>query len=185
MATQNEQLGNGRARSSDNDPRDRRLLASIALADRDAMLALHDDYYPKLFRFLHRLTHDHGVTEELVNDVMMVVWRDAGRFRGASKVSTWILGIAYRLALKRLRRRKLRQMLRLDGREPFYEQQSGMEASELCEKALRQLSPEHRLMIEYVLYLGLSYSEVAEIAQCPVILRRPAYTTRGGAWCTF
>ena len=36
----------------------------------------------------------------------MVVWQSAKDFRYASQVSTWIIGIAYRTALKSLRRQK-------------------------------------------------------------------------------
>ena len=36
----------------------------------------------------------------------MVVWQSAKDFRNASQVSTWIIGIAYRTALKSLRRQK-------------------------------------------------------------------------------
>ena len=150
------------------EKRERELVAAVAAGDHDAMLALHDEYYPRLFRFLHRLCGDHGVTEELVNDVMFAVWRGAGRFRGASKVSTWILGIAYRLCMKRLRRRKLRQMLRLEGREPAIDEARSIESRDLVEKALARLTVDQRVIIEFVLYLGLTYREVAELLECPV-----------------
>ena len=39
-----------------------------------------------------------------MNDTLMVVWDRAHTFNGASKLSTWIFGIAYRKAMKALRR---------------------------------------------------------------------------------
>ena len=39
----------------------------------------------------------------MVDDTFWVVWRKAKEFRGDSRVSTWIMGIAYRRALKMLR----------------------------------------------------------------------------------
>ena len=45
-----------------------------------------------------------GEVEEVVDDVMFVVWTDAKKFRGRSAVSSWIFGIAYRQALTALRK---------------------------------------------------------------------------------
>ena len=55
--------------------------------------------------------------EEVVNDTFWVVWTKAGEFRGASQLSTWIIGIAYRRALNALRRAKIRPV----SDEPFDE----------------------------------------------------------------
>ncbi|MGB5346042.1 MAG: sigma factor, partial [Woeseia sp.] len=84
------------------------LLQRVAARDRGAFEALFDNYYSRLFSFLFRLTRSHGAAEELANDVLLTVWNDAGRFRGESRVSTWIFGIAYRQALTQLRKRSLK-----------------------------------------------------------------------------
>src|SRR5215470_11415223 len=80
------------------------LLGRVAEGDRDAFRRLYAHYHRRLHRFLMRLTRERPLTEEVINDTMMVVWQHAGDFRGASRVSTWILGIAYRRALKTLER---------------------------------------------------------------------------------
>lgn len=41
-----------------------------------------------------------------LDDTFMVVWRNARDFRQASRVSTWVIGIAYRTALKSIRNAK-------------------------------------------------------------------------------
>src|SRR3546814_4450661 len=41
---------------------------------------------------------------EVVNDCFWIAWRQAGDFRGDARVSTWLMGIAYRCGLKALRR---------------------------------------------------------------------------------
>ena len=56
-----------------------------------------------LARFLMRLALRYELAEEVINDTFWVVWRQAERFRGDSRVSTWIMGIAYRRALRALR----------------------------------------------------------------------------------
>ena len=89
---------NARAGSSRNEvDEDRQCLERIARGDRQAMQKLYFAYYRRLNRFLLR-TLSPERADEIINDTMFVVWRHAGDFRGESRVSTWILGIAYRLA---------------------------------------------------------------------------------------
>src|SRR5258707_10440612 len=87
------------------DEGDRRLLARVAAGDREAFRELYIMYHRRLARFLTRLTRQYEIAEEVINDTLWAVWRKAGDFRGDSRVSTWIMGIAYRRALKSLRAR--------------------------------------------------------------------------------
>src|SRR6185312_15399922 len=80
------------------------LLGRIAGHDSAALKELYFLYHRRLARFLTRLTPRAELAEEIINDTFWVVWQRAGDFRGASLVSTWILGIAYRRALKSLKR---------------------------------------------------------------------------------
>ncbi len=89
------------------DVRDRALIARIAAAERAALKELYLLYHGRLARFLTRVTSRYDLAEEIINDTFWVVWRRAGEFRGASTVSTWIMGIAYRRGLKALKRASL------------------------------------------------------------------------------
>ena len=80
------------------------LLRRIAVGDRQAFESLYRGYFPRLTRFLERLIRRSHVVEEVLNDTMLVVWRKAASFNGESKVSTWIFSIAYRKALKAVKR---------------------------------------------------------------------------------
>jgi len=91
------------------DESDRVLLDRVVAGDRDAFRDLYIAYHRRLARFLTRLTRRYELAEEIINDTMWVVWRRAGKFRGDSRVSTWIIGIAYRRALKSLKSRGQRQ----------------------------------------------------------------------------
>src|SRR5271169_4257572 len=91
-----------------NSPRERdaALLTAVAAGDRRALEELYLGYHRRLARFLSRFTTHYENIEEIINDTFMVVWQNAGEFRSASQVSTWIIGIAYRTALKSIRRQK-------------------------------------------------------------------------------
>ena len=64
-----------------SDTNDRILLEAVASGDRKAIAELYEIYFPRLFKFLHRLSRDYELVEETINDVMLIVWRvrqDAG-----------------------------------------------------------------------------------------------------------
>jgi RNA polymerase sigma-70 factor (ECF subfamily) len=122
-----------------------------------------------------RLTRERQVTEEVINDTMMVVWQHAADFRGASRVSTWILGIAYRRALKTLERTRnasAQDVIVATANAPdgalLDMLSQGTETHDWIDRALTQLSPEHRMVIELAYFLGLSCEEIAEIVGCPL-----------------
>ncbi|MEJ2085537.1 MAG: sigma-70 family RNA polymerase sigma factor [Acidobacteriota bacterium] len=150
------------------------LLDRIAARDHQAFEQLYHLYYQRLTRFLYRFTRRAESIEEIVNDTMFVVWQNAAAFRRKSRVSTWIFGIAYRTALKELRRR---------GRSPEQESQSEMliegmgapdpavdrwELQRSLEAALATLSAEQRAVVELTYFHGYSCQEVADIVGCPV-----------------
>src|SRR5215475_9345248 len=54
------------------------------------------------------LVGDRGLSEEILQDTMLAVWRGAESFRGESSVRSWMVAIARRQARDRLRRRRLR-----------------------------------------------------------------------------
>src|SRR6202050_3288047 len=85
---------------------DSHLLAAVAAGSRTALEQLYHGYHRRLARFLSRFTSRYENVEEIINDTFMVVWQGATDFRWFSLVSTWIFGIAYRTALKSLRRQK-------------------------------------------------------------------------------
>ncbi|HJS91881.1 MAG TPA: sigma-70 family RNA polymerase sigma factor [Steroidobacteraceae bacterium] len=151
------------------DERERALLARIAERDSAAMKELYLLYQRRLARFLMRLTTRYELAEEIINDTFWVVWQHAGDFRGASRVSTWILGIAYRRGLK---------TLRYAGPPPAdfdVEAEGGSEEpakqeelSEWLDVALQRLPLEQRMVIELAYHVGHSCEEIASIMECPV-----------------
>jgi RNA polymerase sigma-70 factor, ECF subfamily len=75
------------------------LIKAIAAGDRSAMRTLYDRHNMRLYRFILRIVADAGRAEDLVSEVFVDVWSQAGRFEGRSQVSTWILSIAHFKAL--------------------------------------------------------------------------------------
>lgn len=151
---------------------DRRLLRRIAAQDRAAFEVLYHRYYRRLFGYVFKITRRAELVEEIVNDVLLVVWQTAGRFEGRSQPSSWILGIAYRRALKSLARQRRGEDDALDPQwsspEAGPERSTARreEASALG-RALEALSPEQRAVVELTYFHGLAYREIAEVLSCP------------------
>src|SRR5205823_1001588 len=80
------------------------LIGRIANGDRLAMQVLYARHHVRVFRFVVRLVRDESTAEDLISEVFLDVWRQAGRFEGRSAVSTWMLAIARFKALSALRR---------------------------------------------------------------------------------
>jgi RNA polymerase sigma-70 factor (ECF subfamily) len=155
---------------------ERELLTRVAAADKAAFQEFYLLYHRRLARFLMRFVRRYDVAEEIINDTLWVVWRKAAEFKGASQVSTWVLGIAYRRALKTLQRAQPSTVVltaaqnssdvgtELSSEEPLLTE----ELHEWLGRALERLPLEQRLVLELTYYLGHSCEEVAAITNCPV-----------------
>src|SRR5437879_6152786 len=84
---------------------DEALIGRIASGDRLAMQVLFARHHVRVYRFVLRLVRDESTAEDLISEVFLDVWRQAGRFEGRAAVSTWLLAIARFKALSALRKR--------------------------------------------------------------------------------
>ena len=128
-------------------------------------------YGTRLTRFLRRLTRRQDLVDEIINDTMLVVWEKASRFRFESRVSSWVIGIAYRRALSVFR---AETRLRVDGPQPAADEdsqsddaQERFEITEWLGRALLKLPVEQRTALELMYHAGYSCEEIGEIMGCP------------------
>jgi RNA polymerase sigma-70 factor (ECF subfamily) len=156
------------AAASAANERELELLRLIAQRDREAFRELYLAYHRRLARFLMRMTFRHDVIEEVINDTLLTVWRKAADFRGESQASTWIVGIAYRRALKALRVTHITRALDPDYSPHASDSQSLDEDRQWLDRALAELPLEQRMVLELSYLLGHSCEEIASIMQCPV-----------------
>ena len=160
-------MGASRISAANND-HERALLDLVVSQDRDAFGELFELYHPRLFKFIYRLTHSHTISDELVNDIMLLVWNKAGTFRGTSKVSTWIFGIAYRQSMRRLSRDKSKLFQSIDTVDLVVDDRATKDIENWVRQGLDALPAAQQITAMLVFYLGLSYAEVSEVTNCPV-----------------
>ena len=148
---------------------DEELLSAVARGDNRALDTLYLGYHRRLTRFVARIAPRYETVEEIINDTFVVVWQHAKEFRGASLVSTWIIGIAYRIALKSLRGNDglIRAQRSDDLPEGSFDPTESTELRDWIAHALSHLPPEQRLTMELAYHVGHSIEEIAEITGCP------------------
>jgi RNA polymerase sigma-70 factor (ECF subfamily) len=160
----------GSAHTTRSDEQERALLAGVARRERTDFEALYKLYHRPLERFLFRMSVSPDLAGEIINDTFYVVWSNASRFRGESRVSTWIMGIAYRRALKALQRS--RSIAQLEDDEAFgttdADDRSNVnrELEDWIFQGLNELPAEQRAAVELVYYFGHSLEEIGEIMGC-------------------
>jgi RNA polymerase sigma-70 factor (ECF subfamily) len=149
------------------------LVGRIAAGDRHAFEILYRTYFPRLTRFLHRMTRSATTIEEVVNDTMLVVWQRAATFDGSCKLSTWVFAIAFRKACKALHGLDEPLDAFPDTLESAADCQPEWRFEQLClghalDTALAALPLEQRAAFQLTFYHDMSYAEIADIMECPV-----------------
>lgn len=143
-------------------------LRRASQGDRAAFQQLYLHHYGRLARFVARHTARRDLVDEIVNETMWVVWRDAAQFRGEAKVTTWIFGIAYRCLLKSLRDRPGAPEPVAALTEGSSDDAEQVELSDWVRRGLLALPPEQRMTLELAYYLGQSCEEIAAIMDVAV-----------------
>ncbi len=145
----------------------------IAAGDHEAFREIYDRYYKRIYLYSYRQLGEGEGAKEVANEVMVEVWKGAKKFRGESKPSTWMFGIAVNKIRKEIKRRPPAHD-DLDALEKKVSEKTMQDDttyhSELREQmrlAIRRLSPEHRAVLDLTYYQGLSIKEIAEITGCP------------------
>lgn len=159
-----------------NVPPEEELLAQfdgIKKSDRESMNRLYDAMFPSLYRYAAGMV-GHFDAEEVVNDAMFVVWTDAIKFKGESKVATWIRGIVKNLCLKRYQKASAKKResvtfvdnLELESASDETNPEPSVATLDEIEQLVSGLSHEHLRAITLIAE-GRSYEEIADIEGCP------------------
>ena len=150
-----------------------RVVARIAAGDQLAMRSLYGRHHVRLHRFLLRMVRDVSAAEDILAEVFLDVWRQAGRFEGRSSVNTWLCGIARNKALAHLRNRPppatSSDDLELEDAADTPEVSAQkLSKSERLRQCVGRLGQEHRDVIDLVYYHEKSVEEVGLILKIPV-----------------
>ena len=152
---------------------DLRLVARVRRRDLKAFETLYRGYQPRLGRFLMNILHRPHLVEEVFDDTLMVLWDRPDSFSGRSKLSTWLFTIAWRKAMKALRKQDdpiedLGADARAGTDRTPEQSADDHRIREALLAAIASLSPEQRAVVDLTYFHEIGYREIAQIMDCPV-----------------
>ncbi|MCF4165399.1 sigma-70 family RNA polymerase sigma factor [Zavarzinia compransoris] len=149
--------------------------AVAARGDRPAFAELFAYLAPRLKAYLIRLGAGPTAAEEVVQDVMLTIWRKAASFdRRQASVTTWTFTIARNRRIDLIRRE---QRPDLDPEEPALQPSPAPAADRLVDEgrrderlrdAIRELPPEQAELLQLAFYEGKSHAEIAVLRDIPL-----------------
>lgn len=153
------------------------VMQEVARGDKDAFAALYEAVADTVFGIAVKIVRDRAQSEEVTQEVMIDLWRQAARYRPEQgSVRTWVATIAHRRAVDRVRSaqasadRDHASAVR-DQERPYDEVAEQVQTrleSEQVRRCLRGLSELQRQSVTLAYYQGLTYREVAHTLRTPL-----------------
>jgi RNA polymerase sigma-70 factor, ECF subfamily len=146
----------GRKPSAEPDLQE--LVGRVALGDEEAFARVYDTVVGSVLGVVRAVLRDQAQSEEVVQEVLVEVWRTAPRYRSDRGTAlNWILTLAHRRAVDRL---------------PEYDEvvehvEARLEREQV-RRCLRTLTEIQRQAVTLAYYRGLTYRQVAEALALPL-----------------
>lgn len=155
---------------------DQQLVARVVKGDEHAFLTLYDRYASRVYALNLRVLGDAMLAEEVTQDTFLKLWSRARQFNpGQGELAPWLLTIAHRTALDRLRleNRRLPASNAHDPEEtwPIIPDETTQNSEARWRSlyfAVQSLPDEQRQVIDLAYYKGMSQSEIAEVLDWPL-----------------
>ncbi len=150
------------------------LLRRIASGSEQALKEFYQIFHSSVYSFALKLLKDPVDAAEILNEVMVEVWRCAERFEGRSKARTWVMGITHHKIVDQLRRRGRHKTEEIDPDIPDENTSVVLDAIVSAENArfirfcMEKLSDAHRQVVHLTFFEDFSYPEIAQILNCPL-----------------
>lgn len=151
------------------------LLERIVIGkDRKAFSALYYYYVPRLNSYLQKTGIQSSVAEEIIQDVMLTIWRKSNLFdHRKSSVSTWVYRIARNRSVDFLRQNKLEfldfELADMDVEDDLENQNDNLIEKEISiQEALNSLPEDQLELVKMSYFEGLSHIEISQRTQIPL-----------------
>jgi RNA polymerase sigma-70 factor (ECF subfamily) len=158
-------------------PTDEDLLLAAAQGDQEAIGRLYDRHQGTMYGLAMRITNDVGLAQDVVQEAMLGVWRNASRFDpGRAKARTWMLALVHHRAIDALRRRRASVALpEADVPPPaalvvpdiWDDVVARLDAASIRE-ALARVPAAQREVLELAYYAGRTQQEIAQMVGIPL-----------------
>lgn len=160
---------------------DRRLIAAIQEGDQSALARLYDRYSSLVYTLVVRIVKETAEAEDVLQEIFLSIWNKAALFDATKgSVYTWIVTIARRKAIDRLRSKELANRAeRLEAEDVASLPDAaytanplnaaiGSEYERLMREALATLSNEQRIVIELSYFDGYTQEQISQRLNVPL-----------------
>ncbi|OFX14574.1 MAG: hypothetical protein A2Z18_11290 [Armatimonadetes bacterium RBG_16_58_9] len=151
---------------------DQTVVRSLMAGEDSAYEAVVDSLYESVYRFALRLCGDSATAGDVTQETFLAVWQDIKSFKGKSRFTTWVFGIAYRQVLSACRKQATETAALDRWQEPhsFEPQESLRSVNEALwiRAAVESLPDPCRHVVLLVHVQGLNYREAAQVLNVPV-----------------
>ena len=165
------------AGSSRTTAEDQVAIERMARGDQSALGELYDRHGQLIYSLALRVLRDQGDSQDVVQDVFVQAWREAGRFdvtRG--NVVGWLVTVTRSRAIDLLRRRNSRPLLAAQAEHPDRPdeapgadvQMEWQSRAAEVRRALDTLPVLQRVAVELAFFDGLTHAEIAEQLEVPL-----------------
>jgi RNA polymerase sigma-70 factor (ECF subfamily) len=143
-------------------------------------------YRTRVFAMIYNMVHNEQDAWDLAQESFVKAWKSIKRFRRHSSFYTWIYRIVMNVTIDWLRKKQIKgagtefdDAIHLKEIDPAsrtvpkadplpHERMQHAEIRARIEKAIKQLSPEHRAVILMKEIEGMQYHEIAESLGCSI-----------------
>jgi RNA polymerase sigma-70 factor (ECF subfamily) len=143
-------------------------------------------YRTRVFGMVYNMVHNEQDAWDLAQDSFLKAWKSIGRFRGKSSFYTWLYRIVMNVTIDWVRKKQIKgsgaefddaiQLKEIDPASKTVPNQDAlpsekMEQGEIraqIDRAIAQLSPEHRAVILMKEIEDMQYNEIAEALGCSI-----------------
>jgi RNA polymerase sigma-70 factor (ECF subfamily) len=163
------------------DASDEALMTAITRRQPQALTEFFSRHGTRIKTVIGSVVHEEGDADDVLQEILIQVWRESGRYSPkAGKLLGWIVTLARRRAIDRLRRKqaycraKERYQQHLD-REPdpgatphSFEDVSRADLRSYLHRRLKVLPRQQRQAIELSFFTGMSHREIAAVTHAPL-----------------
>jgi RNA polymerase sigma-70 factor, ECF subfamily len=153
-------------------PTDVELMEAVVRRDSDAMAAIYERYESTLRAVILSVLREEGEADDVLHDVFIQLWNHADRFVAEKGLHGFLVTLARRRALDRLRRRlayrRATDRLEMQMKAEFHDKIRGREAkpinfdlSELLWRMIRLLPEPQQEVVQLTFFEGMSQREIA------------------------
>lgn len=144
------------------------LIRKIARGEEKALRELIRAMQGRVYAYCLSLVACQEDAEELTLEVFYQVWRSAKSFKGQSRATTWLFGIARNLCMNHLRKKRVQFIELMEGDAVYNPEEEEPDYDpEAIRRAMERLSPAHREVLYLAFYEELSYGEIASLLGIP------------------